>query len=504
MSNQSLQDIQLAIIPLDGTIFDLNRYRYNYTHHYCESHKLNYSLDDFYQHLSNMYDMYKDTPIQKIMSEGLFNAKVEREMMQYLTYKGLKPKEGFLELLECLHQKNIPVAVLSTHRQKDAQQYLSMCHLTKKVQYIIGSDTVSMSLPSTEILEKILNHFQVKAQNTLVISSFASLNQASYQLGMNIIFCEDLKAAGTFEKETSYKVCHNSFEVLNTLLFDRYNEVDMYSSVLGMHEHMSKEELNQVKEKWEHDYPDDSQLGQIVNQTYAYHISQLNEPFMKDGSVYLNQSSPKKQFHFEDEEQSQETIKSTETKTESLANDSHQKKSSIKLQPQEEDELASLLKQINFKNKDMPSQDKETSADTDLDEEDDDRENEDKQFSFIDILFNFIYIVATSFLIIFIGIVIYIAFIPQFESQSGFFHILSLIFQGYYAIIEACFRVFFDSLHTLIPFIPSYQDYLSHNQMFSLDGVQLFNIFIFQIILLALIKMIIYILRRDSNNENDS
>ena len=168
MYKQSIQNIQLAILPLDGTIFNLNRYRYNYTHHFCESHHLSYSLDDFYHHLSNMYDMYKDCPIQTIMSEGLFNAKIEREMMQYLTYKGLKPKDGLLELIEYLHQKNIPIAIISTHRQKDAKTYLSMCHLDQKVHYIIGSDMVSMPLPATEILENITEHFHIKPENTLI------------------------------------------------------------------------------------------------------------------------------------------------------------------------------------------------------------------------------------------------------------------------------------------------------------------------------------------------
>ena len=64
-----------------------------------------------------MYDMYKDCPIQTIMSEGLFNAKIEREMMQYLTYKGLKPKDGLLELIEYLHQKK-------KKRRRKSRRYL--------------------------------------------------------------------------------------------------------------------------------------------------------------------------------------------------------------------------------------------------------------------------------------------------------------------------------------------------------------------------------------------
>lgn len=503
MYKQSIQDIQLVIIPLDGTIFDLNRYRYNYIHHFCESKKIDYSLDEFYLHLSNMYDMYKDTPVQQFTSEGLFNAKVEREMLQYLSYKGLKPKEGFLELIEYLHQKNIPVAVLSTHRSKDAKTYLSMCHLEKKIDYIIGSDTVSMPLPGTEILEKIVTHFQIKPENTLVISSFRALNKASYQLHMNIIFCEDLKTPASFEKESSYQTCHNLFEVFNTLLFDRYNEMDMYSALLGMHKHMSKQELEQIKDKWEKDYPGDSQLNKIVNQTYAYHLSQLNEPVVKDGSVYMQKTRSKKAFQFDDEEISQD--KNIPVKEEKMTiknnldeRDSPVKKSFVSLDQKEEDELTALLSQINTKKKNVPF-----SYENKESEEMDDEEDiiEETSFSWVEVLFNLIYIVASSFLIIFIGIIVYIAFIHQFENHQPFFQLISLIFQGYYTVIEACFKVFFDTLHTLIPVIPSYQDYLIHNQIFSLDGVQLFNIFVFQIILMSSIKVIIYILRRDSNNE---
>ena len=139
-----------------------------------------------------------------------------------------------------------------------------------------------------------------------------------------------------------------------------------------------------------------------------------------------------------------------------------------------------------------------------IENEDEDEYDEETSFSWIDFIFNFIYIIATSFLIIFVGIIIYIALLPQFENPNMFFQIITVIFQGYYAMIESCFRVFFNSLHTLIPIIPNYQDYLINNQMFSLDGIQLFNIFIFQIILMSFIKIIIYILRRDSDNENHS
>lgn len=537
MSNQSIQHIQLAIIPLDGTVFDLNKYRYNYTRHYCESHHIAYSQKEFYQHLSNMYDMYKDCPMIQEDNEGLFNARIERELMQYLTYKGLKPKEGFLELLEYLHQKNIPVAILSTHRTKDAVTYLKMAQLYHKVQYIIGSDTTSMPLPSSQMLQTIIDHFHVKAQNTLVISSFQALNKAAFSLHMPIIFCEDLQEAQDDEQKTSYKICHNLFEVLNHLLFDRYNEMDMYSSLLGMNSQMSQEELTKVKNKWEKSYPDDLQLAQIIEQTYAYHLSALHEQNIKDASVYMQKTPSKKTFSFEDDDTPPIVLKDDikdNTIKQSTENDSldesfqkqvhedvashietsskqesptHSHTSLHALNQEEEKELTALFAQINKKSHNPDHtliHHLSSSLEKDEYEEDSQWEDDDDMHEsplILRALLQFVYSAATSFLIIFIGIIIYIALIHQFESQNGIFMMISMIFQGYEAVIEACFRVFFDGFHSLISWIPSYQSYLNDNQMFSFDGVQLLNIFIFQTIVIGLIKILIYTLRRDTCDE---
>ncbi|MEG0368141.1 MAG: HAD family phosphatase, partial [Coprobacillus sp.] len=76
-------------------------------------------------------------------------------------------------------------------------------------------------------------------EDTLVISSFMSLNRAAYKLNMGIIFCEDLMPATSNERETSYKVVSNLFEVLNIFLFDKYEEAEIYSPILGMTDNMS-------------------------------------------------------------------------------------------------------------------------------------------------------------------------------------------------------------------------------------------------------------------------
>lgn len=519
MYMQSINHINLAILPLDGTILDLNRYRYNYYHHLCDKKNIQTSKYEFYTHISNMYDMYKDLPISDKIDIGPFNAKIERELFQYLQYKGFKPKEGIIELIEYLHQKQIPVAVFSTHRTKDAVQYLKMINLYNKVHFIIGSDSTCIPLPSTQILETIANHFQVKYENTLVISSFMSLNQAAQKLHMNIIYCEDLIQAGDEEKRTSYKTVKNAFEVLNTLLFDRYEEAELYSSILGINSQMSKDELDNAKIKLEKAYQDDPQIIDLVHRTYAYYISQLNEQNIKDASILHQKITPRQRFTFDDEiklEENLQTLKQNEEVEDSYPSteSSHQEIHIAPLPSEDEEELTSLLKQINQKEQTQAVSNAHPIYDYDeikkiIDEgkneeniydEDDINVNDEDKVSFLSIVTNIVYIFALSFLILFVGLIFYIAFLQDIQSSNSLLSILSSVFYGYDWVVETCFKTIFDVLHQLIAFIPSYEQHIHHNHFFSPDGMKLFHIFLFNALLIGAGKVIIYFLSKDSKD----
>lgn len=510
MYKQTINHIKVAIIPLDGIVYDLNRFRYNYYHHLCDSYKMPLDKEVFYNHLSNMYDMYKELPLKDRLDVGPLNAKIERELLEYLTHKGLKPRDGFFELLEYLRQKGIQVAIMSTHRTKDAVQYLQMSKLYHKVQFIIGSDTSSLPLPSTQILETIQNHFQVENSEVLVFSPFISLNLAANQLQMNVLYCEDLIEAGEREKQTSYKCVKNIFEALNVLLFDRYEEVDMYSPILGMNKDMSYDELEEVHDKLQVAYHDDPKLIDLVDQTYAYHISQFQQNEMKEKPVIKERVSSSKRFSFEDD--LEEGIQQARTKSDIQNIQENQEiietqEESVQhfnpLNQQEEDELTLLLQQINKKPEtpvktvtdfktiqDIVT----TSIEEDEEVEEEVSQQEETSSSILNFITDLLNIFALSFLILFIGIVFYVAFIPQFDKGEGIFRILSICFSFYNHIIETIFKTFFNALHQLISLIPSYQDYVYANPIFSEEGVGLLNIFVFNIIVMGTIKIFMSVL----------
>lgn len=133
----------------------------------------------------------------------------------------------------------------------------------------------------------------------------------------------------------------------------------------------------------------------------------------------------RKTFRFDDENEPDDTpskepvenlIDQEENKTQPV------QKSFSSLNSKEEDELTALLSQINHK-KDTDVLIDENNQDH-IENEDEDEYDEETSFSWIDFIFNFIYIIATSFLIIFVGIIIYIALLPQFENPNMFFRLL--------------------------------------------------------------------------------
>lgn len=506
MYKQSIKDIKVVIIPLDGCILDLNRFRYNYYNHLCNDKNIELSKDEFYSHLSNMYDMYKGLPLSNHVDSGPLNAKIERELLQYLKYKGIKPKEGFVELLEWFIQKDIKVAVISTHRTKDTVQYLQMAKFYNKVHYIIGSDTISSPLPSSQILENVIHNFHVSTEETLVISSFMALNYAANELHMNVIYCQDLVEPDIKEKETSYKVVANLFEVLNTLLFDRYNEVEIYSPILGMNDHMNKQQLDTVRDKLLDSYQNDPQLINIVDQTYEFYISQLKQPVPKEKPLYIPQQETRFQFSDDRIEVPEPLIEDIQDPIEVPIEEKEVVDVAFQSPNLDDQEtLTLLLNQINKQENQEIETPKVTDFDTikDIVVESNKKDEDEISSPILGFIINILYTAAISLLILFIGLIVYIAFIHQFQGQNRLFGIISEIFNVYYYFIEYIFRLVFDGLNSLMSFIPMYKDYITQNPIFSSDGIKLFNIFFFHFIIIGFVKTIIYFSTRGTHNENN-
>lgn len=506
MYKQSIQNIKLVIIPLDGVILDLNHLRYNYYKYTASQKDITVSREAFSHALSNMYDMYNELPLHSLVDSGPLNAKIERELLQYARLKELQVKDGIYEFIEYLKQKNIPVAILSTHRTKDAVEYLKMVRLYENVQFIIGSDTSSLPLPSSSILETINEHFHVPYEETLVISSFETLNRISSSLHMNIIYLEDLVKADDYIQESSYRVVSSMFEALNAMLFDKYENTGMYSTILGMDDHMNEVQLNEAYDHAKSAYNDDEQIMELVDKTYHYRLSQLQPETIEEKKPSV------KHFVFDDEEENDE-VAFEDIYEEELPVVEEELPEEVPLEkPQhmahmrpvtlsEEDELYALLNKINKKKEVNFPLPEESFEQVPQIEEDEFIEEETEHHFFLDFITTFIYILATSFLILIIGIMFTVAFIHPLQSGEGIFGIIASLFTQYNSFVTMLFETFFNGLHSVLSFIPDYEGYNQALIIFSKDGVQLLNLYVFHCLVLGVFNLIKIALKRDDEDD---
>ena len=273
----NIADLKVAVIMLDGCILDLNRLRYNYYKHLCESHDIEISKEEFYAKLGNMNTMYTNLPLRKIEKSSKLNNQIEKEMYIYLSHKPTYPREGLFELIDYFHQKNIKIAVISTHSTSYAVRYLKLINVYSHVDYILGSDTKIEPLPSTQILRAVGIQLECKGEEMLVISPFLSLNKVARKLNCTIFYYNDLVEAGKEEIETSDYVVNNFYEILNHLLLDSVYDKSIFIPILGMEDVETKEELDEVNEHLKEVYSEDPEILDIVEDTYQYTLSKLNK-----------------------------------------------------------------------------------------------------------------------------------------------------------------------------------------------------------------------------------
>ncbi len=510
MSAQSVGDIHLAIVELDGCLFPLNHYRYNFYKNLCAKRKITLTKEEYYNALGNMYTMYDRLPLASEVNSAKLNQKVEKDLFNYLKLKGLSPREGSVELLEYFHQKNIKVAVVSTHKTKNAIAYLQMGSLYHKVDYVIGSDSQLSPLPSGEVLSFLASKYEVEPSQTLLVTSLTPYLQAANNLSMNAIYQEDLIAPTLLEREMSYRTAQSMYETLNDIIFGRYEDYKMYEPVLGMDAVSTHEELKDVHDHLEDVYHDDKNILDIVNRTYEFRLSELNREHprftfsdevvpitaakeLDDDSQFADHSK-----EIMEEEPTEDVV--IETKPPVVLDEEEIEEEIAKEETQEPEAALSLSLEDTAALNDVIGKVMQVEQKITHDEEDEDQDEDTSsttQNGFAGFLVGLLYTLVLSLMILLGCMVIYVALTDFFES--GLLGFLKTGYQAYSQAVNTCVKAILDNLHNLIAGIPSYDMYRLHNANMSLMATDLLNIYIANSLIIGFIQLIKYSVKEEPN-----
>lgn len=497
--SQTCENIQLIIFTLDGGLLDINRLRYNYYRSTCETYHKNASREEFSKMLGNMNTMYDHSLLEDIIPAKEFNKAVEKDLFEYIKLKPSIKREGVDELIQYCKQKNMKIAVYTTHKTKRAIQYLQLTGLYEKIDFLIGGDSHLKPLPHCQMLEVTCQQMDIEPTHTMVVANFESMVEAANKLLANVIYMPDLSPATEKIKASVYKVTKNPLEIMNMFLFSKYDSVEMFSPILGMNANMDLDTLTQTRDKLLEKYKDDEQLIGLVNKTYDY----FNEILLKQFLIEELEKNEKKHFSFDDEdstlkgkqniemfeeENSQEEMIKEEAEVPFLdeKKDLFQEQSVLKnttsIDPKRINELMDIIN---------GNAEAEENVETEEKEEEVKEKDKSKMDTFMDGVYNLLIsiILVFAFLIFRIILQEFIISIPSLNSMA------ITLEKGYLKILEVLFGFVFNLLHMLFKIVPTYKVFVYQNSLLSSMAVLCLFSIILIFIIISMIKGIINLIK---------
>lgn len=497
--SQTCENIQLIVFTLDGGLLDINRLRYNYYRSTCETYHKNASREEFSKMLGNMNTMYDHSLLEDIIPAKEFNKAVEKDLFEYIKLKPSIKREGVDELIQYCKQKNMKIAVYTTHKTKRAIQYLQLTGLYEKIDFLIGGDSHLKPLPHCQMLEVTCQQMDIEPSHTMIVANFESMVEAANKLLANVIYMPDLSPATEKIKASVYKVTKNPLEIMNMFLFSKYDSVEMFSPILGMNANMDLDTLTQTRDKLLEKYKDDEQLIGLVNKTYDY----FNEILLKQFLIEELEKNEKKHFSFDDEdstlkgkqniemfeeENNQEEMIKEEAEVPFLdeKKDLFQEQSVLKnttsIDPKRINELMDIIN---------GNAEAEENVETEEKVEEVKEKDKSKMDTFMDGVYNLLIsiILVFAFLIFRIILQEFIISIPSLNSMA------ITLEKGYLKILEVLFGFVFKSLHMLFKIVPTYKVFVYQNSLLSPMAVLCLFSIILIFIIISMIKGMINLIK---------
>lgn len=497
--SQTCENIQLIVFTLDGGLLDINRLRYNYYRSTCETYHKNASREEFSKMLGNMNTMYDHSLLENIIPAKEFNKAVEKDLFEYIKLKPSIKREGVDELIQYCKQKNMKIAVYTTHKTKRAIQYLQLTGLYEKIDFLIGGDSHLKPLPHCQMLEVTCQQMNIEPSHTMIVANFESMVEAANKLLANVIYMPDLSPATEKIKASVYKVTKNPLEIMNMFLFSKYDSVEMFSPILGMNANMDLDTLTQTRDKLLEKYKDDEQLIGLVNKTYDY----FNEILLKQFLIEELEKNEKKHFSFDDEdstlkgkqniemfeeENNQEEMIKEEAEVpfldekKALFQEQSVLKNTTSIDPKRINELMDIIN---------GNAEAEENVETEEKVEEVKEKDKSKMDTFMDGVYNLLIsiILVFAFLIFRIILQEFIISIPSLNSMA------ITLEKGYLKILEVLFGFVFNSLHMLFKIVPTYKVFVYQNSLLSPMAVLCLFSIILIFIIISMIKGMINLIK---------
>lgn len=169
-----MTQVKTVVFDMDGLIFDTEPLYYKANQKTADSLDLEFSYDSYRQFIGLGDDEYKKA-VRKLYANADdkilddFFDKSQR-VLEYLLLNGqVELKAGLIELLEYLHQENIPAFVASNSRKVLIKQLLNRFELDHYFKEIIAADDVERTKPDPALFNHAFEKSGLNEKESLLV-----------------------------------------------------------------------------------------------------------------------------------------------------------------------------------------------------------------------------------------------------------------------------------------------------------------------------------------------
>ncbi len=133
---------------------------------------------------------------QKKFSEAFYE-----DYNKAIAENGFFIKEGLIELIDCLKENNIKLAVATSTRNDLALKKLKLAGIIDQFEVVIGGDQVAQGKPAPDPYLKAASKLGVDVSNCLALEDSDNGAMSAFSAGIGVIVVPDLKQPSLVTKK---------------------------------------------------------------------------------------------------------------------------------------------------------------------------------------------------------------------------------------------------------------------------------------------------------------